>query len=84
MERADDVATSLVTIPPNQETAECIIEILQDTNREGTEHLVVILSTASSSNTMVEVTIDAAAADTSIGIFDDEGKYIIDIVTAVD
>ena len=56
-----------------QETADCIIEILQDTKREDTEDLTVMLNTPTSTNPLAEVALHATDTTTVITILDDEG-----------
>ena len=55
-----------------QATADCIIEIIQDTKREDSKDLTVTLSTPTSTNVLAEAALDATDTTTVITILDDE------------
>ena len=74
-DRRDGDPDSVVRMESGQETAECIIEILQDSKREDIEKFHVFLASPSSSSTLVESTLHATYTVTTIYISDDECMY---------
>ena len=74
---------SLVRMEPQQQVAECIIEILQDSKREDIETLDVLLSTPTSNDTLIEASLHPSSFTTIIVILDDEGVYIIMVIIII-
>ena len=60
---------------PNQETAECIVKILQDSKREDTEYFDVLIDAPTSSYALAQMTLHATDTITTIFISDDERMY---------
>ena len=76
--------SSLIVMQPHQQTAECIIEIRQDTKKEDTENFVVTLDLPTTPTPLAEVTLHPTDFTTTIYILDDEGTYILGAIIVVE